>query len=74
MLERAMQFDLLKQCSNSYLSSYLVGKDGLPGLALIGGVDISFIKDDEVNACAGYVVWYVPLRKLCGFSEFDLDL
>ena len=35
-------------------------KDGLPGLALIGGVDISFIKEDEVNACAGYVVWYVP--------------
>ena len=48
------------QCSNSYLSSDFVGKDGLPGLALIGGVDISFIKEDEVNACAGYVVWYVP--------------
>ena len=36
-------------------------RDGLPSLSLIGGVDISFIKGDDVNACAGYVV--------CSLSE-----
>ena len=48
------------KCDNPYLNVKLVRKDGLSGLSLIGGVDISFIKNDDVNACAGYVVWYVP--------------
>lgn len=33
---------------------------GFPGLERVGGVDLSFIKGDDVNACAQLVVLSYP--------------
>ena len=42
--------ETLMVCKSVTYTSYVLAR-------LIGGVDISFIKEDDVNACAGYVVW-----------------
>ncbi|XP_072098187.1 endonuclease V-like isoform X2 [Mobula birostris] len=38
--------------------------DGFEGLERVGGVDLSFIKEDEVNACASLVVLSYPDLKV----------
>lgn len=36
-------------------------------LSYVGGVDISFIKDDKINACAAFVVCRFPDMKVIFF-------
>ncbi|KAL6048400.1 Endonuclease V [Balamuthia mandrillaris] len=47
------------------------GRDGRPPLSLVGGVDISFIKDDPVNACASLVVLSYPQLKVV-YKDFQM--
>ncbi|KAL6076216.1 ENDOV Endonuclease [Balamuthia mandrillaris] len=46
-------------------------KEGAAPLRLVGGVDISFIKDDEVNACASLVVLSFPELKVL-YQDFEM--
>jgi len=34
-------------------------------LTFIGGLDISFVNHDSINACAAYVIIHLPSLKVC---------
>ncbi len=66
---------ICEECSDSESDGDEAGGDREPHscaqvLKYLGGVDISFVKDDIENACAAFVVVRLPDLEVCGLTQF----